>query len=190
MCLCVCVCLWGVSVCPCVCICVCLCVSMCVSVPRSFQKLPDRIRVFIILFRSLSLYHNGCRRRRFWHSPQQGSWFFHQHQHLSPPHPRLAWHDAGAWISSPMKSLIVPPRASSLSLSHTPTDVSLVPSLALAPSSAPLVSLQRPRKLPTLETPLALSSVSLVALLTILTSTPSNANSSTPLLSMSMVLSV
>ena len=118
MCLCVCVCLWGVSVCPCVCICVCLCVSMCVCVPRSFQKLPDRIRVFIILFRSLSLYHNGCRRRRFWHSPQQGSWFFHQHQHLSPPHPRLAWHDAGAWISSPMKSLIVPLRASlSLSLS-------------------------------------------------------------------------
>ena len=118
-CVCVSMCVYlCVPLCVHVCICVCLCVSMCVCVPRSFQKLPDRIRVFIILFRSLSLYHNGCRRRRFWHSPQQGSWFFHQHQHLSPPHPRLAWHDAGAWISSPMKSLIVPLRAS-LSLSFS-----------------------------------------------------------------------
>jgi len=116
MCVCVCRCVSvGVPLCVHVCVCVCLCVSMCVCVPRSFQKLPDRIRVFIILFCSLSLYHNGCRRRRFWHSPQQGSWFFHLLQHLPPPHPRLAWLDAGAWISSPMKSLIVPPRASPLS---------------------------------------------------------------------------
>ena len=117
---CVCVC---VSVCvgggASVCVCVCLCVSMCVCVPRSFQKLPDRTRVFIILFRSpLSLPQwlssasiLALSTARFVVLPPPPA-------PLSPPHPRLAWHDVGAWISSPMKSLIVPLRASlSLSLS-------------------------------------------------------------------------